>query len=858
MRFLRLLPCFFAVLVSGANAARSDQIRDLPHLNQPMTAADARHLLERAGIGAHPVEIAALLELDRAQAIEKMLEQLDVTSPFINPPDILDRRYAQYHSISDRDGADRQAFRIMRNQEMDEFRRWWISELISSPNPAGERLLLLWHNHFVTAYSGLNEEVDALIAQHLMLREQGHGSLRDLLHAVIRDAAMLNYLDNSSNRKESPNENLARELLELFVLGEGNYTEQDVKEVARALTGYDYSNLRRLDFHFNNWSHDGGVKTVFGQRGNFDGDDIVDLLLQQTRSATFLTEKFWRAYISEFNSDEQEIARIAKAFRDSDYEIRTLLRSTLSSAAFWAEENRGTIIKSPVDLVIGSIRTSGKLPADWQQLPTTLASLGQNLFEAPNVAGWPGGADWLTPARIVKRNEVLGEYADAPAYMFNAQMPNQMPEQTPVAAIGLEEGLSSDDTIRLRYAAEDFEGPPMLSIRAFADEAGTELIWKSPLFNAQGGLDTARYGRADNGVGLNWQVAEFERPSGGPAPRSFMVAFPNDHCCGVGGSSGGDRNVFIDWVQVQDRIFFANDGIQSPGCRQSNGDNPPGSFYCAGRLTLSKSSALVTPVAADEDETASGLSVGYVHFDGGRELRSERNHSWLTIGLDQVRFEDIAIDAMRLELVAKKINGRMALALRLDQRDCEPACWNDRWPNASYRMTGSGFRNIEIPLTSRSDSSAERQFRQLTPQQKRFYSALWFAIPTLLTEMQSGRQFQRRDGRVILASWQPLLKPVSARLKNSRYARTQPDRDVIIEPADSENASMMSMMMAAMNSAEPIVLGLLRDDLNWTDQPAAAVLDHPVESLLAGANMAGTSQGFSFADLVREPAFQVK
>lgn len=844
----RYFTMVIAACVSVANLAQADQARDLSHLTHAMTPADARHLLERAGIGAHPVEIEALLDLDRAQAIETMVNQLDVTSPFMDAPDILERRYAQYHSIGNQDSADRQAFRIMRNQEMEEFRLWWIGELISSPNPAGERLLLLWHNHFVTAYSGLNEEVDAMIAQHMMLRELGHGNFRDLVHAIIRDAAMLNYLDNSSNRKESPNENLARELMELFVLGEGNYTEKDIKEVARALTGYDYNNIRRNEFSFNQWSHDAGLKTVFGQRGNFDGDDIVELLLDQSQCATFLAETFWQAYVSEFNVDEEAVAQIAKAFRDSDYDIKTLLRSTLSSDAFWAQENRGTIIKSPVDLMIGSIRTSGKLPEGWERLPATLASLGQNLFEAPNVAGWPGGPDWLTPARIVKRSEVLGEYASARAFEFQSD--------TTDAPMALNE-LSTSNTIRLRYAAENFEGPPAILVRAFADEEGKEMIWKFRTFNAEGGLDTARYGRANNGVGLTWKTAELELPSGSPTPLSFHVSFINDHCCGIGGSAGGDRNLFIDWLQFKDRIFLATDGTQLPGCRGSSGDNPPGSFYCSGRLHLRTSTKLQDQTGSDAEEP-SGLQVAHVHFNGGREFTRGKSHSWFSLGLDHVRFEDIEIDAMRLELASKKIDGRQVLALRLDQRDCQPDCWNDRWPNASFTHDGNTYKFVEIPLNSRSDRDAERQFSQMTPQQKRFFSALWFAVPTLLAEMQTGRQFLRREGAAILDSWEPVLGRVEGRLKNSRYARTQPDREVIFEPTMAQGGSMMGMMMASMNSVEPIVLGRLRDDLDWTDQPAATVMDSPADSLLAGAIAGGLSPDFSFADLVREPAYQVK
>ena len=821
--------------------AHADQQSGTSHLQVKLDAVDARHLLERAGIGAHPVEIQSLIGLTRAEGVARLLAQLDVTAPFTDFPDILERRYVHYSSESDREADERQSFRIKRNQEMDEFRLWWIGELISSPNPAGERLLLLWHNHFVTAYSGLNEEVDALIKQHLMLRKQGAGNFRDLLRAIIRDAAMLNYLDNSSNRKESPNENLGRELLELFVLGEGNYTEQDVKEVARALTGYDYNRLRRFEAEFNAWSHDERRKTVFGKRGNFDGDDIVDILLEKPETAHFLTLTFWRAYVSEFNSDPKELEAIARRFRASDYEIQTLLQSVWESRGFWAEENRGTIIKSPVDLMIGSIRTSGKLPQDWQRLPYTLSDLGQNLFEAPNVAGWPGGADWLTASRIIKRTEALEEFATTQPWSFD-QSADAMPAMM---------DLMTDNTVRVRFAAEDFEGPPVFSVRAFSDPDARDLLWSSPAVAARNGLDTARYGRAGDGVGLTWEVAELDLPSDLQTPAAFRIYFGNDHCCGEGGSDGGDRNLFIDWLQHQDRLFLADDGVQNPGCRGgSSSDDPAGNFYCSGRLSLTKATK-IEPMTADEGVQRSGLAVGRVYFDGGREFNRRENYNWFSIGLDDVRFEDIEIDAMRLEVIAKRMNGRMGLALKLSQRDCYPDCWNDRWPNASWTERKSSRKLVELPLNDRTQQDSERQYNQLSKQQKRFVSALWHALPTFMEEMQAGRKWRRRDGEAILTTWESMLKPFEARLKNSRYARLAPEQSVRVEPQSADAASMMDMMAASMSTEAPIVLGVLRDDLDWTESDTG-------QAALKAGFAPQTGQEYSFADLIRQPSYQVK
>ena len=389
------------------------------NLSAAMTPGDARHLLERAGIGAHPDEIEALLGLTRAQAIDAMVEQLDVSAPFNEPPTSLaGDAHVHYWMVNDYEAQDRQAFRVERDKEMGELRRWWIREMLSTSSPAGERLLLIWSNHFVSAYGSLNEEVHALYNQHMMLREQGHGNFRDLLQAVVRDAAMLNYLDNNNNREEQPNENLARELLELFVLGEGHYTEKDVKEVARALTGFSYNQLRDFEFQFEPWSHDDRSKTILGRVGRFDADDVIDILLDTDAAAIFIVETFWQSYISDFEQDRAAIEALASAWRETDYEISELVRLMLSSEAFWDPRYRGTIVKSPVDLMIGTLRSGGRLPEWWPTLSGQLEGLGQHLFEAPNVAGWPGGADWITPARLLSRNEALEQLAalyDGPA-----------------------------------------------------------------------------------------------------------------------------------------------------------------------------------------------------------------------------------------------------------------------------------------------------------------------------------------------------------------------------------------------------------------------------------------------------------
>ena len=227
---------------------------------------------------------------------------------------------------------------------------------------------------------------------------------------MIRDPAMLSYLNNNASRKPNPNENLARELMELFTLGEGKYTEQDVKNAARALTGYSYSSIYDQRYVFKRQNHDTEEKTIFGKTGRLNGDDLVDLILTQPAAGSFIAAKFWRMLIGEIDSAEVKLAHHAFVFRQSDFDIKTLYRSILDSEDFWHEDNRTTLVKSPASLTIGTIRSTGKLPLNWENLAQDLGEMGQSLFERPNVAGWRGGMAWITPARLLSRKKWLKSF----------------------------------------------------------------------------------------------------------------------------------------------------------------------------------------------------------------------------------------------------------------------------------------------------------------------------------------------------------------------------------------------------------------------------------------------------------------
>jgi len=216
---------------------------------------------------------------------------------------------------------------------------------------------------------------------------------------------MVIYLDNVSNRKGEPNENFAREVMELFTLGEGHYSEQDVREAARAFTGWSLDR-HHGEFRFRPRLHDYGEKTVLGHRGDFDGDDVLDILLDQPATAEFITAKLWREFISP-TPDPRAAKRLAAVFRASHYEIKPLLRAMLTSDAFYAPQNRAVLVKSPVDLIVGTLRLLDMHPDDLRPAAFVGRNLGQDVIAPPNVKGWPGGETWINSQTLLARRQVI-------------------------------------------------------------------------------------------------------------------------------------------------------------------------------------------------------------------------------------------------------------------------------------------------------------------------------------------------------------------------------------------------------------------------------------------------------------------
>jgi uncharacterized protein (DUF1800 family) len=282
--------------------------------------------------------------------------------------------------------------------------------MLITPSPLTERMTLFWHNHFVSSQQKVRV-ARLMYVQNATLRANALGNFGTLLHTAAKDPAMLVYLDGAQSRKGAPNENFAREVMELFTLGEGHYTEQDVKEAARAFTGWSLDRATG-EYLYRPGIHDYGSKTILQRTGNLDGDAVLDVLLAQPETAQHITTKLWREFVSP-EPDPREVRRVARAFADSHYDIKVALRGLLISDAFWAAENRGTLVKSPAEFVVGTLRQLEIEPASALPFAVLSAGMGQNLFSPPNVAGWPGGNAWIDSNTLLARKQFVDRVARA-------------------------------------------------------------------------------------------------------------------------------------------------------------------------------------------------------------------------------------------------------------------------------------------------------------------------------------------------------------------------------------------------------------------------------------------------------------
>jgi uncharacterized protein (DUF1800 family) len=375
----------------------------LPAAARPLGFDDARHLLNRTSFAANTQEIQEFSQLTRAAAADRLLGWAG-RAPTVPAPEWTRLRYEpppRPALLSDEARKDYQRQLIGQARDL---KAWWMAEMLTTPSPLTEKMVLFWHNHFVSSLRKVRMPL-LMYRQHVALRQHALGSFRDMLHAMARDPAMLIYLDGAASRKGQPNENFAREVMELFTLGEGRYTEDDVKEAARAFTGWSVDR-ETGEFMSRPAVHDAGIKIVLGVTGRHDGAAVLDILLARPETAEFIVSKLWREFIAA-EPDLREVRSIAQKFRTSGYDIRTALRELLTSDAFYAPQNTASLVKSPVDLVVGTLRQFRMTVADPLPFALTVGRLGQDLFAPPNVRGWPGGDAWINATTLLARKQFL-------------------------------------------------------------------------------------------------------------------------------------------------------------------------------------------------------------------------------------------------------------------------------------------------------------------------------------------------------------------------------------------------------------------------------------------------------------------
>ncbi len=398
----------------------------------------AAHLLERAGFGGTPEEVGKLARLTPAQAVDALVDYEHIPEGKLPPfePSGIYPHGSKLVPLEDAAGSalltgkaygvnavregslpfqpvvnEFYTLLISEHAEMRRAAQWWTVRMLTTPRPLQEKLTLFWHDHFATSQEKVNN-YELMLGQIQTLRAHANGNFHDLLVAVAQDPAMLIWLDNRANVKGKPNENFAREIMELFTLGEGQgYTEADIRELARSFTGWTLRPIRttkdEAKFVADTALHDNGEKTFLGETGRFDGHDAIKIILKQPAASRFITRKLYQYFVRDEITPEVN-DRLARLLVESNYQLKPLLRTIFLSRDFYSAPSVGTQIKPPVHFLVSTCRKLGL--RDLPGIPDfteTAGALGQVPFYPPNVAGWPGGRAWINPATLLTRGNFV-------------------------------------------------------------------------------------------------------------------------------------------------------------------------------------------------------------------------------------------------------------------------------------------------------------------------------------------------------------------------------------------------------------------------------------------------------------------
>lgn len=403
--FATAIATLLASLAQAQTEPGKFSLRPLPKDAWDVSAA--AHLLARAGFSGTPSDVQKLSTMSLDEAVNALVDFEQQTWQNAPPP-IPQEMY---------EGRDRTEMRELTPEErrelndkrqkqaresMEEVRLWWIERMIATPRPFEEKMTLLWHGHFTSGAREVKSPV-FMKEQNDFLRKNCVGNFRDLVLGISKDRAMLSYLDGRNNVKEKPNENFARELMELFTMGVGNYSETDVKEAARAFTGWSFD---ENGYVFRARQHDGGEKRFLKQRGKFNGDDIVDIIMQQPATAKFLATKLAKFYMRP-EPERELIDAIASELRKNKYEMRPTMKTIFKSQAFYHSTSRGVLVKSPAELLVSTARKFNTPIENLRAAERAMASMGQALLQPPNVKGWAGGTKWINTATLFNRYNIV-------------------------------------------------------------------------------------------------------------------------------------------------------------------------------------------------------------------------------------------------------------------------------------------------------------------------------------------------------------------------------------------------------------------------------------------------------------------
>jgi uncharacterized protein (DUF1800 family) len=354
-----------------------------PSKEAPWNRRRVGHLYRRAAFGTTHAELEAGVKAEPEALVAALLEGKAGLADFDAEMESLAGNIARYNDVA-------------------HLRAWWLARMLHSPHPLQEKMTLFWHNHFATSYAKV-QSARFMLGQYELMRRHALGHFDKLLREMSSDPAMLIWLDGRDSKKGNPNENYAREIMELFSLGVGHYTETDIREAARAFTGWEISGTKAV---FNAKQHDDGDKKVLGQKGKWQAGDIVRICLEQKAAATFLAGKLYRFLISETVKPSPELLEpLAERFRASGYDFGALVKTMLSSNLFFSDRVYRTRVKAPVDFVLNIVRgLEGKIGTT--ALAQSLEQLGQNLFSPPSVKGWDGGRSWLNGQTLLFRQNL--------------------------------------------------------------------------------------------------------------------------------------------------------------------------------------------------------------------------------------------------------------------------------------------------------------------------------------------------------------------------------------------------------------------------------------------------------------------